>query len=154
MVILCCFRRMERSAVFTPARLPCVMSSWKKRNDDNRGDYVMNMFVDARIRLADRKPKQDHSPNPANSSDNVIHEIARILHSCSASHRGTKCPNNGYEARQDNRLATVALVEFVSPGKMPLLEEPGILAAKQAWTCLTANEVAQLIAGYGAQGDQ
>src|SRR5580704_6151172 len=106
------------------------MSGRKERDHDDRRNYIVDVLVDMRIRLANGEPEQDHSPDPTNSSNNVVCKIARILHACGACYRRTESPNNGHEARQDNGLTSITFIEFVSPGKMARLEESGILAAE------------------------
>src|SRR5271156_5966099 len=110
----------------------------------------MDVFVDVRIRLADRVSQQDHSPYPANSADDVIDKIARILHPCGAGYRGTKGPDDGDESRQDNRLGAVTFIKLVSARQMALLKKPRILAAEQGWARFSTDQVAQLVAGNGA----
>jgi len=56
---------MERKCGFVSARLPGVIGSGKQRDDDHRGDDVMDVLVD-RDRLTDGVAQQDHPQTQQN----------------------------------------------------------------------------------------
>src|ERR1700733_9813796 len=112
------------------------------------------MFVDVRSGPADGVFEQDHAPDPANPSHDVVQKIARILHTSRASYGRAKGSNNGNESRKDDRLTAVTLVKFVRTRQVVFLEKPRILTAEQGRASLATDEVAQLVTGNCTERDQ
>src|SRR5690348_8247963 len=112
----------SRRSVF-PTPFPRMPHCRHQRNDDHSRDHIMNPLVDVRHRLAERISKQHGAPHPKASAGNVVRKITRVAHPRSACHRWAECADNRDEARQDDSLAAVMLVKFVSLLQMPLLEK-------------------------------
>ena len=86
------------------------------------------------------------------AADNIKSQIAIVGHHGCTGDRGTERAHNRQEPRQNNRLAAVALVEFVRPIEMLSLEKPRIFSLIESLPGSPPDQIPNLIPGNGAQG--
>jgi hypothetical protein len=125
--------------------------SGQKRQDDYCGDYQMDAALYVGDFSAQRITPHDHAANPQESAEDVKNQISRIAHLRSPGDGRAEGPHNGNKARDDDGLWAVLFVELVRALQVLLLEKARILAAVQTLPRFAADEIAQLVACYGAQ---
>ena len=133
---------------------PGLISGGHQRDRDYDRDDVVNALVYIRHGAAQRVAEQSHAPHPGDPADDVVCEVARVLHSRRARHRRAERANDGYESREDDRLSAIGFVELLRALQVALLKEAGILALEESRPSLPADEVANLVSSYRAQRDQ
>src|SRR5262249_61353413 len=92
-------------------------------------------------------------PDPEKAPDDVEGDEATVLHFPHPGHHGREGPDDRHEAREDDRLPAVALVEGMGAQQVPALEEEGILAPEQERTRAVADPVPHLIPDDRRRGD-
>ena len=126
----------------------------KNGNDDDDGNDIVNVLADVGDEMAERVAAKDHGANPEDAAKNIEEKISRIRHFCGACDGRTKRSNDGDEARENYGPAAVFFVEIVGALEMAAAEKEGILAAVKCGAGGTANPVADLVAGDGAEHDR
>src|SRR5882724_624868 len=125
--------------------------SGKNRYNGDDGNDVVDVLTDVGYRAAETVAAKNHGAHPENSAENIEHHVAAVGHAGCASNRWAECSNNGNEARENNRAATVLFVKIVRALQMTTAEEERVLAFVQRRSCGTANPVADLVANDGAE---
>ena len=74
----------------------------------------MNVAVDVRHRLTEKIPRPRHAEDPSGSAYDIVEEEPTIRHAGDAGHDGRERTDDGHEARDDDRLGAMAVVE--APG--------------------------------------
>src|SRR4029077_13540746 len=97
---------------------------------------------------------QNHGANPQRAAADIEAQVPEIGHRGSAGNGRAKGANDGDEARENHRPASVFLIKIVSALEVAAAEEERIFAAIQRWASGATNTVADLIADDGAQHDR
>src|SRR5882672_498891 len=101
------------------------------------------------------KPITDpgHRGHPPDSSCHIVEEEAPVLHSAHPGQHGREGADDGHEARDDDGLGSVLLVEAVGALDVLRIEEERFLAREDAGPQPPADGVAYAVPDYGS-GDQ
>ena len=100
------------------------------------------MFRNARNRAAEYEANHEHAPDPQERARNVVREVRLETHLRSARDHRRERPYDGHEARQNDRLPAVLLVELLGPQQMLLVKEKTVLAREQPRARHSADVVA------------
>src|SRR5216683_2633040 len=110
----------------------------------------MDALADVGYRSAEEIAPKNHRADPQDSPQNIKGDVAQIRHERSARHRRAERPNDGHEARKDDRAAAIFFIEVMRALKMAAPEEERVLLSIQSRSGRAANPVAKLVSDDGA----
>ena len=89
------------------------------------------MIVDDRKLRCEEVSQQQHRPDPAERSEDVVGDERRVAHVGGAGDDRREGPDDRHELCHDDRLAAMLLVEIVRANQMRALEESRVFADEQ-----------------------
>src|SRR5688572_4160693 len=125
-----------------PFLVPVDDSGQDRQEHDNDNDKL-DVLVDPRNVAAQEIPGEEHAPDPEQPARHIIEDEAPVLHLADAGHDRGKSPDDRHETRNDDGLATVALVEVLGPVQVALVEQQRILAGKDARAAGPADRITE-----------
>lgn len=96
-------------------------------------------------------PAEEHTADPNRAAKYVVNEVSGISHLRRTSDRWTEGTDDRNKAGEDYGAATVFLIKFVGALKMAAAKKERILATVQSGSSGTADPVAKLVPGDGAE---
>src|SRR6185437_14374615 len=116
-------------------------------------NHVVNVAVYIGNGAAEDVTAPNQTPDPGEAAHHVVSQIAGIFHARGAGHRRAKRPDDRHEAGKNDRLAAIAFIKFVCGFDVALLEKARIAATIKACAHAASDQVAELVAADGAEGD-
>ena len=86
----------------------------------------MNTLVDVGDGASQGVTKQDHSPDPKKSADDVVGEVVPVIHFCGAGNGRAEGADDGDKSSEDDGLAAIGLVKFVGALRIVLQKNSNI----------------------------
>src|SRR5262245_1377078 len=117
----------------------------QQRQGVHHGDDDVDVAIDVGDDAAEEVAEQRHAAYPADAADDVEGDESPVLHLADPSHHRRERADDRHEAREDDRLAPVSLVEGLCPQQMGAAKEQGVVAREQPWPGARADVVAELI---------
>src|SRR5260370_3044829 len=113
----------------------------------------MEGLADVGYRWAEEIAPKNHRADPEDSPNHIKGDVAQIRHERGARHRRAERPNDGHEARKNDRAAPIFFIEVMRALKMAAPEEERVLLSIQSRPGGAANPVAKLVSDDGAGHD-
>jgi hypothetical protein len=102
-----------------------------KRDDNNHANDEVDVFVSTRNDLDQVIATKHHGTDPQDATYDVIDGEISIFHVRYACDNGSEGSDDRYEAGEDNRLATITLIERMSFFHILLFEETTVFFMEQ-----------------------
>src|SRR5258708_13744275 len=105
----------------------------------------MDALADVGCRSAEEIAPKNHRADPEDSPNHIKGDVAQIRHERGARHRRAERPNDGHEARKNDRAAAIFFIEIMRALKMAAPEEERVLLSVQNRAGRPANPAAKLV---------
>src|SRR5262245_21170367 len=125
-----CVTRLERRLEDATAAADELDYPGEDREDDDHRDHQMDVAVDVRHGVAERKAEERHAPDPQHPADDVEGDEPAVGHRPDAGDDRRERADDRHEAREDDRLAAVAVVKVLGAQQMCPTEEQRVLATE------------------------
>ena len=116
------------------------------RGDDDANDDEVEMLFDARNPSRQKVTSEQERPDPQHSADDIVCRKLEVIHPGNSGDGWGKGAHDGNKAGQNNRLAAMPVIEFLSLEYMAFAKEKGLLALEQKRAGLAADLKAGQIA--------
>src|SRR5260370_18358294 len=110
----------------------------------------MDALADVGYRSAEEIAPKNHRADPEDSPNHIKGDVAQIRHERGARHRRAERPNDGHEARKNDRAAPTFFIEVMRALKMAAPEKERVLPSIQSTPAGAATPVAHLFADDAA----
>lgn len=95
-----------------PSCLPPFNDHWQNRNQNNGDDHQLKILFHE-FKSTKEITKQGKGQHPRDAADNVIGDEITIRHLADARHERSERAHDGYETRQEDRLAAMLFKEVM-----------------------------------------
>src|SRR4051812_45059608 len=112
------------------------------------------MLVNSRNVAAQEISDEQHTPDPTESTDNVVNRVTPVSHLPNSGHDRHECAYDRHESRNDDGLAAVSFIELVGASEMLLVEQQRIFTREQLRAGRLADRIADGVSKDRRDGQQ